>query len=235
MLGKNQNNKNNFNYPLVIMISLVSLVAIGFYSIGYMKYLRQIEKDVYGKDIKQKYNNKVNKNNKKISGNNNFDSSTDNLSINTVDASANNIKIMDTTNCKLIIVDLYNNKRTEENSKVPKYFVGLTRQQLDKYYDDYMQNIPVEEVEKGIQTVNIIKFSKDEIEIEKIYDESSVRYYILDREGYIKVYYGDKKTIYENTGIETKNLPDVEKKNLEAGICVDDKDELLSILEGYSS
>ena len=163
MLGKNQNNKNNFNYPLVIMISLVSLVAIGFYSIGYMKYLRQIEKDVYGKDIKQKYNNKVNKNNKKISGNNNFDSSTDNLSINTVDASANNIKIMDTTNCKLIIVDLYNNKRTEKNSKVPKYFVGLTRQQLDKYYDDYMQNIPVEEVEKGLQTVNIIKFSKDEI------------------------------------------------------------------------
>lgn len=234
MLKKNQNN-NNFNYPLVIMISLVSLLAIGFYSIGYMKYLKRIEKDLYGKDIKQKDNNRVNNNSKKNYDNDNFASNTDNLSINTVDASVNNIKIADTTNYKLIIVDLFNNKRNEKNSKVPEYFVGLSRQQLDTYYDDYMKNIPAEEVEKGLQTVNIIKFSKDEIVIEKIYDESSVRYYILDKDGYIKVYYGDKKTLYENTGIETKNLPDSEKKNLEAGICVDDKDELLSILESYSS
>lgn len=229
----NRNNKREFNYPLVIMISLVSLIAIGFYSIGYMKYLRKIERDVYSKDIKQNDNNRAKGNNK--SENNNFASNSDNISMNAVDASVNNIKVLNTTNCKVIIVDLFNNKRTEKSSKVPEYFVGLTRQQIDKYYDNYMQNIPVEEVEKGLQTINVLGFSSDEIVIEKIYDESSVKYYILDRDGYIKVYYGDKKTLYENTGIKTDSLPDTEKKNLEAGICVDDKDELLSILEGYSS
>lgn len=229
----NRNNKREFNYPLVIMISLVSLIAIGFYSIGYMKYLRKIERDVYSKDIKQNDNNRAKGNNK--SENNNFASNSDNISMNAVDASVNNIKVLNTTNCKVIIVDLFNNKRTEKSSKVPEYFVGLTRQQIDKYYDNYMQNIPVEEVEKGLQTINVLEFSSNEIVIEKIYDESSVKYYIMDRDGYIKVYYGDKKTLYENTGIKTDTLPDTEKKNLEAGICVDDKDELLSILEGYSS
>lgn len=229
----NRNNKREFNYPLVIMISLVSLIAIGFYSIGYMKYLRKIERDVYSKDIKQNDNNRAKGNNK--SENNNFASNSDNISMNAVDASVNNIKVLNTTNCKVIIVDLFNNKRTEKSSKVPEYFVGLTRQQIDKYYDNYMQNIPVEEVEKGLQTINVLGFSSDEIVIEKIYDESSVKYYILDRDGYIKVYYGDKKTLYENTGIKTDSLPDTEKKNLEAGICVDNKEELLSILEGYSS
>lgn len=229
----NRKNKREFNYPLVIMISLVSLIAIGFYSIGYMKYLRKIERDVYSNDIKQKDNKRVKGNNK--SENNNFASNSDNISMNAVDASVNNIKVLNTTNCKVIIVDLFNNKRTEKSSKVPEYFVGLTRQQIDKYYDNYMQNIPVEEVEKGLQTINVLEFSSNEIVIEKIYDESSVKYYIMDRDGYIKVYYGDKKTLYENTGIKTDTLPDTEKKNLEAGICVDDKEELLSILEGYSS
>lgn len=232
MSKKDRKNRREFNYPLVIMVSLVSLIAIGFYSIGYMKYLRQIEQDVYSKDIKQKDNNKVNGNNM---SDNNLVSNSEDISINAVDASANNIKVLDTTNCKVIVVDLFNNKRTEKSSKVPEYFVGLTRQQIDKYYDNYMQNIPVEEVEKGLQTINVLEFSSDEIVIEKIYDESSVKYYIMDRDGYIKIYYGDKKTLYENTGIKTDSLPDTEKKNLEVGICVDNKEKLLSILEGYSS
>ena len=49
------------------------------------------------------------------------------------------------------------------------------------------------------------------------------------------MYYGDKKTLYENTGIETRNLPEDEKNNLEAGIWIVDEEELLSVLEGYSS
>ena len=238
-----------YNYPLVIMISLVSLVAIGFYSIGYMKYLKKIGQDSYSTEINQddvkKANNADNKNNSSLNGlvrdnlqddiNNGYNSYASNSNNLSIDVSTNDIKIQDLTVCRNIIVNLATNERDEELSKVPEYFVGLTRELLSKYYDNYMQNMPEDEVASGLQTINILSFSQDEVTIEKIYDKTSVKYYIVDEDGYIKVYYGDKKTLYENTGIETRDLPDNEKNNLKAGIWIDNEEELLSVLESYSS
>lgn len=235
-----------FNYALFFMISIVSLVVIGFYSIGYMKYLRKIGQNGYNiqyreDDIKKVYNDRDNNKNggSQIYNSNQIYNDTQNSTLDndgvSIDVSANDIKIKDITIYKNIIVDLTTNERNEEVSKAPEYFIGLTREQLSKYYDNYMQNMPVDEVAKGLQTINILIFSSDEICVEKIYDKSSVRYYVVDKDGYIKVYYGDKKTLYENTGIETRNLPEDEKNNLEAGIWIVDEEELLSVLEGYSS
>jgi hypothetical protein len=54
-------------------------------------------------------------------------------------------------------------------------------------------------------------------------------------DGEVVVYYGDKKTVYEYTGIETKNLSREEKTMLKKGIEVKDEEELYQILENYSS
>jgi hypothetical protein len=62
-----------------------------------------------------------------------------------------------------------------------------------------------------------------------------VGYYIVDKLGEIKVYYNDKRTLYENTGIITSELPKSEKDVLEDGIFVDSTEEVMAILEGYSS
>ncbi len=48
-------------------------------------------------------------------------------------------------------------------------------------------------------------------------------------------YYGDKKTVYEYTGIETSSLHAKERRALKKGIEVQDEDELYNILENYSS
>ena len=98
-----------------------------------------------------------------------------------------------------------------------------------------MNNKPTEEMEKGLINIEIVSFSSEKVVINKIYDESTVVYFITENDGFIKVYYSDKKTLYENTGILVKDLPAIEKKNLQAGMFVSDKDELISILEGYSS
>lgn len=61
------------------------------------------------------------------------------------------------------------------------------------------------------------------------------RYYLIVVDGEVVVYYGDKKTVYEYTGIETKNLSKDDRKILKQGLEVKDDEELYSILENYSS
>ena len=53
--------------------------------------------------------------------------------------------------------------------------------------------------------------------------------------GYVTVFYKDKKTVFEYTNIEAKYLPQSEIDKLYDGIYVKDKEELYTILEGYSS
>ena len=47
--------------------------------------------------------------------------------------------------------------------------------------------------------------------------------------------YGDKKTIFDYTGIKTSRLDKKERNALKKGVEVKDEDELYGILENYSS
>ena len=53
--------------------------------------------------------------------------------------------------------------------------------------------------------------------------------------GFITVFYIDKKTVFEYTNIEMKDLPQEEIDKLYVGVYVKDEQELYTILEGYSS
>lgn len=216
--------RGKLKYPFLFIISIVSLMAICSYTIGYTKYLKEVDSKI----------GTTNENNGDTIKKANIDQKG-NSDDKVVDASANDMKIINTTICKVIEVDLVTTRQSEITKQMPSYFVGLSREQLDKYYCNYMQNRPIEEVERGLQTINIISFAKEQVVIEKIYDASQVGYYIVDKAGEIKVYYNDKKTLYENTGITTVDLPESEKNTLENGIMVDSREEMLAILESYSS
>lgn len=120
---------------------------------------------------------------------------------------------------------------------LPQELVGLTREEVDDYCKKYMDKLPVEEYLKGLQSVGVVSFSKERLVVKKIYDSSKVafRYYLIAIDGEVVVYYGDKKTVYEYTGIETKKLAAQERKALKKGIEVKDEQELYGILENYSS
>ena len=49
------------------------------------------------------------------------------------------------------------------------------------------------------------------------------------------IYYGDKKTIFDYTGIKASRLDKKERNALKKGVEVKDEDELYGILENYSS
>ena len=220
-------NKESSKISLAVVISIKSLLAICSYTIGYTRYLRETDSKVKG--IYE--DNSI----KKVEANEKLKQDNMENSKEIIDASTNESKIGDSTLFKTIEVDLVTTRQSEVEDKVSKHLVGLSFEQLGKYYENYIQNLPVDEVSKGLQTINIVSFSKEQVVVEKIYDASKVGYYIVDKLGEIKVYYNDKRTLYENTGIITSELPKSEKDVLEDGIFVDSTEEVMAILEGYSS
>lgn len=124
-----------------------------------------------------------------------------------------------------------------EYETLPEELVGLSREDVDEYCKKYMNRMPVQEYLDGLQSLGVVSFSQERLVVKKIYDSSKVkyRYYLIAVDGEVVAYYGDKSTVYEYTGIETKNLTQQERKQLKKGVEVKDENELYSILENYSS
>lgn len=120
---------------------------------------------------------------------------------------------------------------------LPEELVGFSKEDVEEYCKDYMDSVPVEEYLEGLQSMGVVSFAPNRLVIKKIYDSSKVlyRYYLIAVEGEVVVYYGDKKTVYEYTGIETKKLSKEERQALKNGIEIKDEEELYSVLENYSS
>lgn len=121
--------------------------------------------------------------------------------------------------------------------KVPAELIGCNREEVLDYVVKYMQDIPLEEYLDGLVSYELISFSGDKVRLRKTYDLDGVqfRYYLLAKNGEVVVYYSDKRTVYEYTGIQVENLTKEDQTELSYGILVTDDKELYSILENYSS
>ncbi|MFA9465782.1 MAG: hypothetical protein ACERKN_15990 [Velocimicrobium sp.] len=141
------------------------------------------------------------------------------------------------TNFTLITNDLQTNSYQEESKLIPSDWIGLNRQDLISYLADYMNNLPLSEIKNGLKSYDLQSFSSDLIVLIKSYDEASMpyEYYVTVINYEIIVYYCDKKTIFEYTGIDARNLSTAEQNKLIEGIYVLDKEELYGMLENYSS
>lgn len=133
--------------------------------------------------------------------------------------------------------DAVKEQTTTEYVTLPEDLVGYTREEVDEYFKKYMDNLPVEEFLNGLQSIGVSNFSDERLVVHKVYDSSKVeyRYYIIAVDGEVVVYYGDKKTIYEYTGIATDTLSAEEQSALKQGVEIEDEDALFGVLENYSS
>lgn len=146
--------------------------------------------------------------------------------------------ITPTTEYRLQIYDIKNGTMTEEVDETsPGYLVGLNRVEVLEYLYDYMQDISLNEFEKGLTNFELIRFSKDEITIRKTYNIDKVvnKFYLTTQNDYIVIYHGDAKTVYEYTNLSIANLTQFEKMQLENGIYAKDINELYALLENYTS
>lgn len=145
--------------------------------------------------------------------------------------------ILPSTVYKLQVYDMKNGTMAEDILPIPSYLIGLDRVETLEYLYEYMHDLPLSEFEKGLISFELISFSKDDILLRKTYNEDKVenQYFLISQNGYIVVYYGDRKTVYEYTGLSTNGLTQFEKMQLEEGVFAKDLDELYALLENYSS
>lgn len=146
-------------------------------------------------------------------------------------------KIIPATKYTLQTYDMKTGTMEEEILPTPSYLVGLTRNQVIEYLYDYMQDLTWNEYEKGLTAFELLQFSKDKVVMRKTYNPELVdnKYYLSTQNGYIVVFYADKKTVFDYTSVSVENLSQYEQHQLEKGIFVKDLDELYGILENYSS
>lgn len=138
------------------------------------------------------------------------------------------------------IYQIYNTETgtmIEEEGYVTSEMVALKRSDILLYLEDYMEHVPEEEAEKGLESYSLTYFSADKVVFQKSYNpnKASYMYYIVVENNIVVVYYTDWKTVYEYTGIDARGLSMEEQKKLNNGIKVKDDAELYSILEDYSS
>jgi len=72
-------------------------------------------------------------------------------------------------------------------------------------------------------------------EKEEVQAEIEICYYIMNLEGYVTVYEGDKKTVYEYTSIRVESLPDSLQDKINQGLKLTSLKQVYGILENYSS
>ena len=119
----------------------------------------------------------------------------------------------------------------------PGYLVGLTREGVENYINEYMKDMTLSEYNNGLLSYDLINFSGDRVVLRKSYNEDIVafRFYVVVKNGFVVVFNSDLKSVFSYTHIEAENLPEEDRIALSQGIYVDSLDELYGLLESYSS
>lgn len=119
----------------------------------------------------------------------------------------------------------------------PGFLIGMTRDELSAYVANYMDKMSLAEYEAGLLSYEIVSFSENKVVLRKTYDASKVPYkfYVNITDGMVTVFYSDKESVFEYTHIPAVDLAEEDRLALIEGIYVKDREELYSILEGFSS
>lgn len=129
-------------------------------------------------------------------------------------------------------------KQLDAIAKIPPGFlIGMTKEEVSAYVTDYMENLSLTEYEAGLLSYEVVSFSENKVVLRKTYDATKVpyKYYVNITKGMVTVYYSDLESVYEYTHIPAVDLAEEDRVALAEGIYVKDREELYSILEGFSS
>jgi hypothetical protein len=144
------------------------------------------------------------------------------------------------TNTTKYVLEHYNSKEftlKEETLPTPADFIGLTREEIIEYLQEYEKAPSLEDKQLGLESYELVSFSGDQMVLRKTYYPYSdnYRYYMIEEGGFITVYYIDKSTVYEYTNISLESLPSELQEEVKVGKYIFDLNELYNFLENYSS
>lgn len=133
--------------------------------------------------------------------------------------------------------DMATEELKEEKQNIPNELIGLNREQIIAKLNAYVQDKPLDEYNAGLVSYQLVSFSPDKVVVKKTYNSEGIlyKYYMVIMNNSIVVYYSDKQTVFEYTGISADELAEEDRAGLLYGVWVKDEDELYSILENYTS
>ncbi|OGO86312.1 MAG: hypothetical protein A2Y22_02240 [Clostridiales bacterium GWD2_32_59] len=197
--------RKNNAYALIILIILGLITFVYFYNIN----------------VKAPKNNMTTKN----YSIKNDDKPDISASSSTQVASVYNIVEKITPNTEIVYQYFYelDQKTVEEKEVPPYYMINMTEEELKNKYSDWQIKI----------------FSSKQVVMQKNLKEKSPFYFkIGEKDGYIAVYYEKPVngiSLREITDTPVNTLPKDEQDKIKNGITVYGEDELIKILEDYSS
>ncbi len=153
------------------------------------------------------------------------------------EVSAEDAIITSDTVCRYELYYIDTGEQVQYEANPTAEFAGLTRKQLTNKLNQYMENLSVMEYEAGLISYEVISFSPERVVLQKVYDREKVRYryFVTIKNEEVVVYYSDKKTVFEYTGIIQNSLDETVRSALRIGIPVKDVEELYDFLSGITS
>ena len=143
-----------------------------------------------------------------------------------------------------VVMEYYDKKSgrtTYENLNNNTELLGYDREQVMQHTKDYMNNMSVEDEEKGLYDYQLIAFADNKITLRKYYDtpavdENKPKFYVGILDYMIVIYCNDEeRTVYEITDIDSRLLPSSVANQLSEGMYFYEEYDLYNFLEAYSS
>ena len=128
------------------------------------------------------------------------------------------------------------NRTLKEKVESIPAMLGLDKNGVEQYLDDYMDNLNFEEKDEGLVSYKMISYNDNEITLRKTYVKPKPEgYYAKSYNGPIVILNGDEKTVYEYTQISLASLPEDMRGDIINGYYLENEEALYSFLENYTS
>ena len=133
--------------------------------------------------------------------------------------------------------DLRNDTVVETTWKLPAKYIGMNREQFLEAMDLYEASPPLAELERGFVSLEVISFSPQKVVVQMNYDyiQPGSSFYLKVEDNFVVVYLEDKSTVYMDTDILLKDLPEELQQEIIQVMYVPDEESLYDFLENYSS
>ncbi len=133
--------------------------------------------------------------------------------------------------------NLFTGETEEVSEELPAQFVGISREELEEYFEDYTLSPSLSDREQGFVDANVETFSASQIVVRKTYEPllQEEKFYLKAEENYVVIYYADQLTVYMYTGIRMDTLPLETQKEIENCKEITSLESLYSFLESHTS
>lgn len=133
--------------------------------------------------------------------------------------------------------NLYTGDEVIISSQAPHLYMGMNRSQYLECMEEYEKNPPLSERERGFVSLEVLRFSAEEVEVVMNYEyvKPSAGFYLVVYDGDLVVLLDDRQTVYLQTGINVFDLPENLHQEIIQGMYIPNEQNLYDFLESYTS